>query len=78
VRLKEIGTKDTVYTNCAVLHSDTVGLVFEVQRTVSEGGTIENMVSQYLVPWVSIKLHPGHGGDDVTGLRGAAAPSTPS
>jgi hypothetical protein len=54
VRLKEIGTKDTVYTNCAVLHSDTVGLVFEVQRTVSEGGTIENMVSQYLVPWVSI------------------------
>jgi hypothetical protein len=54
VRVKEIGTKDTVYTNCAVLHSDTVGLVFEVQRTVSEGGTIENMVSQYLVPWVSI------------------------
>ena len=53
VRVKEIGTKDTVYTNCAVLHSDTVGLVFEVQRTVSEGGTIENMVSQYLVPWVS-------------------------
>jgi hypothetical protein len=54
VRLKEIGTKDTVYTNCAVLHSDTVGLFFEVQRTVSEGGTIENVVSQYLVPWVSI------------------------
>lgn len=54
VRLKEIGTKDTVYTNCAVLHSDTVGLVFEVERTVSEGGTIENVVSQYLVPWVNI------------------------
>jgi hypothetical protein len=54
VRLKEIGTKDTVYNNCAVLHSDTVGLVFEVHRTVSEGGTIENVVSQYLVPWVNI------------------------
>jgi hypothetical protein len=54
VRLKEIGTKDTVYTNCAVLHSDAIGLVFEVQRTVSEGGTIENVVSQYLVPWVNI------------------------
>ena len=54
VRVKEIGTKDTVYTNCAVLHSDTIGLVFEVQRTVSEGGTIETVVSQYLVPWVSI------------------------
>jgi hypothetical protein len=54
VKLKEIGTKDTVYTNCAVLHSDAIGLVFEVQRTVSEGGTIENVVSQYLVPWVNI------------------------
>ena len=40
VRLKEIGTRDTVYTDCAVLHSDAIGLVFEVQRTVSEGGTI--------------------------------------
>ena len=30
------------------------GLVFEVQRTVSEGGTIETVVSQYLVPWVNI------------------------
>lgn len=54
VRLKEIGTKDTVYTNCSVLHSDAIGLVFEVHRTVSEGGTIENVVSQYLVPWVNI------------------------
>jgi hypothetical protein len=54
IRLKEIGTKDTVYQNCAVLHSDAIGVVFEVQRTVSEGGTIENVVSQYLVPWVNI------------------------
>ena len=54
VRLKEIGTKDTVFTNCSVLHSDTVGLVFEVQRTVSEGGNVETVVSQYLVPWVNI------------------------
>ena len=54
VKLKEIGTKDTVYTNCAVLHSDAIGLVFEVQRTVSEGGTIETVASQYLVPWVNI------------------------
>jgi hypothetical protein len=54
VRIKEIGTRDTVYTNCSVLHSDAIGLVFEVQRTVSEGGTIETVVSQYLVPWVAI------------------------
>ena len=37
-----------------MLHSDSIGLVFEVQRTVSEGGTIENVVSQFLVPWVNI------------------------
>ena len=35
-------------------HSDAVGLVFEVQRTVAEGGTIETVVSQILVPWTTI------------------------
>ena len=55
VKLKEIVTRDNVYQNCSVLHSDQIGLVFEVQRTVSEGGTIENVVSQVLVPWVNIK-----------------------
>ncbi len=54
VRIKEVVTKDMVYTNCAVLHSDPIGLTFEVQRTVSEGGTIENVVSQVMVPWTSI------------------------
>ena len=54
VKIKEIATRDHSYTNCTVLHSDNVGLVFELQRTVSEGGTIENVVSQVLVPWVNI------------------------
>ena len=54
VKLKEVATRDIVYQNCTVLHSDVVGLVFEVERTVSEGGTIENVVSQVLVPWTSI------------------------
>jgi hypothetical protein len=54
VRIKEIATKDHSYTNCTVLHSDSIGLVFEVHRTVSEGGTIENVVSQVLVPWINI------------------------
>ena len=40
--------------NVTVLHSDAIGLVFEVQRTVAEGGTIETVVSQVLVPWVNI------------------------
>jgi hypothetical protein len=54
VKLKEVATRDIVYQNCTVLHSDVIGLVFEVERTVSEGGTIENVVSQVLVPWSSI------------------------
>jgi len=54
VKLKEVATRDIVYQNCTVLHSDGIGLVFEIERTVSEGGTIENVVSQVLVPWSSI------------------------
>jgi hypothetical protein len=55
VKLKEIVTADNVYQDCSVLHSDTIGLVFEVHRTVAEGGTIETVVAQILVPWVNIK-----------------------
>ena len=54
VKLKEVATLRTVYENCTVLHSDSIGLVFEVERTLSEGGTIENLVSQVLVPWTNI------------------------
>jgi hypothetical protein len=54
VKLKEVATRTIVYENCTVLHSDAIGLVFEVQRTVSEGGTIETVVSQVLVPWVNV------------------------
>jgi hypothetical protein len=54
VKIKEIATRDISYANCTVLHSDTVGLVFEVERTVSEGGNVENVVSQVLIPWPNI------------------------
>jgi hypothetical protein len=54
VKIKEIATRDLAYTNCTVLHSDSVGLVFEVQRTVAEGGNVENVVSQVLIPWTNI------------------------
>jgi hypothetical protein len=54
VKLKEIATRDTVYTQCTVLHSDAIGLVFEVERTVAEGGNVERVVSQVLVPWPNI------------------------
>jgi len=54
VKLKEVATRETNYQNCTVLHSDAVGLVFEVERTVAEGGNVENVVSQVLVPWANI------------------------
>ena len=54
VKLKEVATRAHAYQNVTVLHSDSIGLVFEVQRTVSEGGTIETVISQVLVPWVNI------------------------
>jgi hypothetical protein len=54
VRLKEVATRDTVYQSCTVLHSDTIGLVFEVQRTVAEGGNVETVVSQVMVPWTNV------------------------
>jgi hypothetical protein len=54
-RLKEIATRDVVYRNCSVLHSDAIGLVFEVHRAVTDaGGDVEEVVSQLLVPWTSI------------------------
>jgi hypothetical protein len=55
VRLKEVATRDTVFVDCSVLHSDAIGLAFEVHRTVSEGGTVESVVSQVLVPWSNIR-----------------------
>ena len=55
VKLKEINTGNIAYQDCTVLHADTVGLVFEVQRTVAEGGNVETVVSQVLVPWVNIQ-----------------------
>lgn len=55
VRLKEVATRDVSFTDCRVLHADTVGLVFEVERTVSEDGTVERVISQILVPWSNIR-----------------------
>ena len=53
-RLKEVATRDVVYQACSVVHSDSIGLVIEVQRTLSEGGNIETVVSQILVPWGNV------------------------
>lgn len=55
VRLKEVATSHTHYQNCSVLHSDAIGLVIEVERTLAEGGNVETVVSQVLIPWTQIQ-----------------------
>jgi hypothetical protein len=55
-KLKEVATRDVLYLNCTLLHSDTIALVFEVQRTVTDaGGNLAIAVSQLVVPWTNIK-----------------------
>lgn len=55
VVLKQIVAMSGSWDNCRVLHSDAVGIAFEVERTISESGTIETAVSQVFVPWSSVK-----------------------
>ncbi|MBP6704016.1 MAG: hypothetical protein KBH14_11265 [Vicinamibacteria bacterium] len=55
VVLKQIVAVSGSWDNCRVLHSDAVGIAFEVERTISESGTIETAVSQVFVPWSSVK-----------------------
>jgi hypothetical protein len=55
VVLKQIVSVSATWDKCRVLHSDGVGIAFEVERTIAEGGTIETVVSQLFVPWTSVK-----------------------
>ena len=55
VVLKQIVAVSGSWDNCRVLHSDAVGIAFEVERTISESGSIETAVSQVFVPWPSVK-----------------------
>lgn len=55
VVLKQIVANAGTWSNCRVLHSDAVGIAFEVERTIAETGTIETAISQVFVPWTSVK-----------------------
>ncbi|MEO5762309.1 MAG: hypothetical protein ABIR28_08360 [Vicinamibacteria bacterium] len=55
VVLKQIVASSASWDNCRVLHSDAVGIAFEVERTISETGVIETAVSQVFLPWSSVK-----------------------
>ena len=53
-RLKEVATRERVFHDCRVLSADAIGLTFEVQRTVTEGGDVETVTTQVLVPWANL------------------------
>lgn len=55
VVLKQIVSTGITWENCRVQHSDAVGIAFEIERTVTEGGTIGTAVTQFFVPWTSIR-----------------------
>ena len=55
VVLKQIVSTSLTWEQCRVLHSDTVGIAFEIERTVTEDGTIGTAVTQLFVPWTSIR-----------------------
>ncbi len=56
VVVKQIVAVSGSWDGCRVLHSDAVGIAFEVERAVADsGGTIETATSQIFVPWTSIK-----------------------
>jgi hypothetical protein len=53
--LREVSTGGTTWTNCTVVRSEAVGLVFQVDRAVTdEGGDVDNVRSTVLVPWTSV------------------------
>ena len=53
--VKQIVAGSSTWNNCRVLHSDAIGVAFEVERTVSETGSIETVVAQIFLPWTSVK-----------------------
>jgi hypothetical protein len=53
--LQEVVTGGLTWKNCRVVRSEAVGLVFQVDRAVTDaGGDVENVRSTVLVPWASI------------------------
>ena len=55
VVLQQIVAVSAAWDKCRVPHSDSVGIAFEVERTIAESGSIESAVSQVFVPWTSVK-----------------------
>jgi hypothetical protein len=54
--VKEVATTSIVYANCSILDADGVGVTIQVERTITEEGDVETVVSQIFIPWGQI-LH---------------------
>jgi len=52
--LKEVAARDRAFHDCLVLSVDDVGLAFDVQRAVKEGGDPSTVTSRVFVPWSSL------------------------
>jgi hypothetical protein len=53
--VREVATSGLVWKECTVVRSEAVGLVFQVERAVTdEGGDVESVKSTVLVPWTSV------------------------
>ena len=53
--LREVATIGSAWKHCTVVQSEAVGLVFQVERAVTdEGGDVETVRSTVLVPWTSV------------------------
>ena len=54
--VKEVATPSFVYQNCSILDSDAIGIMIQVERTITEEGDVESVESQIFLPWAQI-LH---------------------
>ena len=54
--VKEVATQSIVHQGCQILEADSVGLTIQVERTITEEGDVETVVSQIFIPWSQV-LH---------------------
>jgi hypothetical protein len=54
--VKEVATQSIVYQSCQILDSDAVGVMIQVERTITEEGDVETVTSQIFIPWSQV-LH---------------------
>lgn len=54
--VKEVATASIVHQSCQILDADAVGLTIQVERTITEEGDVETVVSQIFIPWSQV-LH---------------------